>query len=249
MNDHRRLPRWIPLGWAVTLLLAMIAAAPPATAAHRHVPDGDGRIRHLNEMHYASAGSPPGTAGGMDEQYCVESHDPAYLSSSRAKSFVRETLTLLDFSKIWDGTGDWKVDLYATANPCSSYSGSTRETIEIEYHYGWNWSHIPTCGDSISNCVEFSQSNWDPNYGHTDYTKAKVYLLYRSGGRLDSVGRAFINHETGHVLGLRDPDYPTHCPGPSIMHTTYVSYGCSDWPYWYPSPRDFASVKTVMAGG
>lgn len=234
---------------SASLLLAMLASAAPAMASHHHYPDGNGWVRHLNEMHYASDGN--GQAGGMDEQYCVQSHDTSVVSNSAAKAFVRETLTGLEFSKIWDGTGDWKIDLYATANPCSSYSGDTRASIEIEYHYGHDWSHIPMCeGDpGYFNCVEFSQRTYDANYGHSDYTKAKVYLVYSSGGQLNTRGRAFINHETGHVFGLKDPDYVGHCHTPSIMHGTAVGYGCTNWTNWYPSQSDFASVKSVMAGG
>jgi len=245
----KHLPRWVPLGWAATLLLALLASAPPAAASHRHTVDQNGYILHLNEMHYASTGSDG--AGGNDEQYCVQSHDTSVVSNSSAKAFVRETLAGLDFNKIWDGTGDWKIDLWPTINPCSSYSGTTRASIEIEYHYGHDWSHIPTCGPPYGkwNCTEFAQPTYNRDYGHWDYTKGKVYLVFSSGGRLDSVGRAFINHETGHVWGLKDPDYVGDCRWASIMHTDYVSYGCTNWPYWYPSQSDFASVKTVMAGG
>jgi hypothetical protein len=248
-NSNYRPPRWIPLGWASAFLLALLVAAPPAEAAHRHVPDENGYVPHLNEMHWASAGD--NGPGGNDEQYCVQSHDTSVVGHTTARNFVRETLVGLDFDKIWDGTGNWKIDLWYTQNPCSSYSGSTRESIEIEYHYGHNWNFIPTCGGTYGyyNCVEFAQPTYNSTYGHYDYTKGKVYLVFSSGGQLNTRGRAFINHETGHIWGLKDPNYSGHCPTPSIMHGTAVGYGCTNWTAWYPSQYDFASVKTVMAGG
>lgn len=248
-----RTPRWIPLGWTAILMLALTVAAPAAPLAHAnhwHVEDANGYVRHLNNMHFASPDSPTG-GGGQDEQYCVESHDTSVVSHTRARDFVRQTLVQLDFDKIWDGTGNWRVDLWYTQNRCSYYPTSTRDTIEIEYHYGHNWNFIPNCAGDWGwfNCVEFARPTWNSTYGHSDYEKGKVYLVFSSGGRLDNVGRAFINHETGHILGLRDPNYPGHCMSPSIMHSTAVDYDCTNWTLWYPSQPDFASVKTVMDGG
>lgn len=246
-----RTPRWIPLGWTAILLLALTVAAPQAHANHWHVPDANGYVLHLNTMHFASVDPPTGGPGGRDEQYCVESHDTSRMSHTTARAFVRQTLVQLDWDKIWDGTGNWKIDLWYTQNPCSSYSSATRATIEIEYHYGHNWNFIPTCGGTWGyyNCVEFGAPVWNSTYGHWDYAKGYVYLVFSSGGRLDNVGRAFINHETGHIWGLRDPNSGTHCPAPSIMHGTAVGYPCTNWTLWYPSQPDFTSVKTVMAGG
>ncbi len=232
------IPAWTVLFWLAVFVVALVLPASPANASHRS-PD-----RHQNKFHYASAGS---SAGAQDEQYCAESHDTSQVSNSEARAFLHETLNELDFAHVWDGTGDWRLDLWVTNSNCTSYDPDTRNTIELEYHYGWDWS--ANCGPPANyyNCVVHDNPVYNPDYGHTDYVWEYVYLVFSSGGRLDNTGRAFINHETGHVLGLLDDN--GDCSQPSIMHSTVVGYGCDNWPNYWPSQSDFASVVAGMDGG
>lgn len=226
---------WVPVVWLSAFALALVIPAPAAYASH---PNGSSE-KHLRNMHYATAGS-----GGRDEQFCVESHDTSKVSHSTARAFVNQTLTQMGSGKVWDGLGNWRIDLWVTNNHCSAYDAATRDTIEIEVHYGWNWNGI--CGGDYGyyNCVVHTNAGWNPDYGHYDSRRAKVYLVFSSGGRLDNVGRAFINHEFGHVFGLADDN--GICNPASIMHSSIVGYSCGNWPNWYPSPADFQSVVALM---
>lgn len=55
--------------------------------------------------------------------------------------------------------------------------------------------------------------------------------------------RHLVNHESGHVFGLRDNDPYVSCVY-SIMHPSY--YGCpgNGNPAW-PSSNDFSTVTTI----
>lgn len=234
------LPRWVAVLWTAVVSLAMVAYAGPAQANHYSVD------RHNHNIHYNTTGTGPGQ---YDEQFCAESHDTAKVSNSSARSFVNQTLTQMGAGKVWDGLGDYRIDLWVTNNNCTAYDPATRATIELEYHYGWDWSGI--CGGSTGyyNCVVHDKPVWNPDYGHSDFAWEYTYLVFSSGGQLNDRGRAFINHESGHMFGLLDPAYSGDCRGPSIMHSSVVGYGCTNWTNWYPSPADFASVLTVMNGG
>ncbi|MEU7933423.1 MULTISPECIES: hypothetical protein [Micromonospora] len=237
-NVGERLPVWVPAMWAAVLVAALLVPAGPAHASHPN----PSSTRHLHNMHYATSGS---SAGANDEQFCVESTDTSKVSHSAARAFVKQTLTEMGSGKVWDGLGNWRIDLWATSSNCTSYPASTRNTIEIEVHYGWDWS--ARCGAPVGyyNCVEHDNPVWDAAQGHYDSQWAYVFLVFSSGGRLDNVGRGFINHEFGHVFGLADDN--GNCNPPSLMHSTVVGYGCGNWTNWYPSPSDFQSVLNVMA--
>jgi hypothetical protein len=235
-SGANRLPSWVPVLWAAVLLSTFAGPAQPAHASHPN-PSSN---RHLHTMHFATSGS--SGPGANDEQFCVESHDTAKVSHSAARSFVNQTLTQLGNS--WDGLGNWRVDLWVTNSNCSSYPQATRNTIEIEVHYGWNWNNI--CGGATGyyNCVVHDNPVWNSAHGHYDSKWAYVYLVFSSGGRLDNVGRGFINHEFGHVFGLTDDN--GNCNPASLMHSTVVGYSCGNWPNYYPSPADRQSVVNVM---
>lgn len=237
-NRGTRLPVWVPVTWVAVLLAALLVPAEPASASHPNPSPS----RHLHNIHYATSGS---SAGANDEQFCVESHDTAKVSNSAGRAFVNQTLTEMGSGRVWDGLGGWRIDLWPTSANCTSYATSTRATIEIEVHYGWDWSG--PCGGPTGyyNCVVHDNLVWDASHGHYDSQWAYVYLVFSSGGRLDTVGRGFINHEFGHVFGLADDNGV--CNPPSLMHSTVVGYSCGNWPYWYPSPADFQSVENVLA--
>jgi hypothetical protein len=217
--------------WLPAFVLALIAL--PAQAAQASDIHPDSRA-HLHNMHYAAS-----------EQFCVESHDTAKLSNSSARSFLTQTLTGLEDYKTWNGLGGGRIDLRSTLKNCTAYDATTRATIEIEVHYNWDWSSV--CGGSWGyyNCVVHDNPVWNADYGHYDSRWAYVYLVYSSGGELSDRGRAFINHEFGHVFGLMDAG---DCDPPSIMHSTLVGYGCDNWLNPWPSQADFNSVVAVMNG-
>lgn len=233
----RAVPAWVAVFWAAVVVCAVLVPATPAAASHRSVSN------HLHNFHYNSTGSGP---GANDEQYCIESHDTNQVSNAAGKDFIRQVLTGYTAGRMWDGTGGWRIDLWATSKNCTAYSSATRATIEIEVHYGWDWSG--QCGgpSGYYNCVVKDYPLWNADYGHTDYRWAYVYLVFSSGGGLDDRGRAFVNHEFGHVWGLLDDDGT--CSPPSLMHSTRVGYGCSNWQNSYPSSGDFSSVVAGMDG-
>ncbi|ASW55418.1 hypothetical protein [Plantactinospora sp. KBS50] len=235
-HSDERLPAWVPVIWVAVLLAALLVPADPARAAQPN----PSSTKHLHNMHYNSVGS---SAGTYDEQFCIESHDTSKVSNSAGRAFVNETLTQMGSGRVWDGLGDWRIDLWPTASNCTSYSASTRAGIEIEVHYGWDWSGI--CGGTTGyyNCVVHDNPVWDAAHNHYDSQWAYVYLVFSSGGRLDTTGRAFINHEFGHVFGLADD---SNCSPPSLMSSTIVGYNCSTWTNWYPSPADFQWVLGVQ---
>ncbi|HZM78968.1 MAG TPA: hypothetical protein VFC19_24835 [Candidatus Limnocylindrales bacterium] len=219
----------------VMLAAAAVLVAIPAQAAQASHANPD-PFKHLHNMHYQSV-----------EQFCVQSFDTAKVSHSSARSFVNQTLTQMGSGKVWDGLGSGRLQLHVTNNYCSAYDPTTRATIEIEVYYGWDWSGV--CGAPVGyyNCVVHDNPVFDSARNHWDARWAYVYLVFSSGGRLDNVGRAFINHEFGHVWGLADHGVgSSSCNPPSIMHSTVVSYPCTNWPYWYPSPSDFQSVLRIM---
>ena len=50
-----------------------------------------------------------------------------------------------------------------------------------------------------------------------------------------------VNHETGHILGLKDPNYYGHCTD-SVMHSKY--YGCATDRQW-PSGADRTRATNI----
>jgi hypothetical protein len=217
------------------LLPAMVAAALLVSAQTVHASDiNPDPQKHLHNMHYSAS-----------EQYCVESHDTAKLSNASARSFLTDVLTGGEDSKNWNNLGGGRINLIPTNKNCTAYEADTRATIEIEVHYAWDWSS--ECGGSWGyyNCVKHANPVWNADHGHYDSRWAYVYLVYSSGGELSDRGRAFINHEFGHVFGLMDAG---DCDPPSIMHSTLVGYGCNNWLNPWPSPADFNSVVAVMNG-
>lgn len=243
MSGYRsahRLPAWVPLLWIAVFVATLVVAAGTANASH---PNPSSQ-RHVHNIHFATSGT---TAGTHDEQFCVESHDTGKIAHSTARAFVNQTLTQMGSGKVWDGLGSWRIDLWPTNSYCSSYPQSTRATIEIEVHYGWNWNTSDKCGGPYAyyNCVVHDNPVWNATHNHWDSKWAYVYLVFSSGGRQDNTGRAFINHEFGHVFGLTDDNGV--CSPASLMHSSIVGYSCGNWPYSYPSPADRQSVVNVMA--
>jgi hypothetical protein len=204
---------------------------PKAHANHTHT--GSYQI-HISTIH-GNNGS--GAAGDLDEQYCVQSNTGS-VDVTRMGSFIQETLTAMGSSYVWDGTAGWRVDLWRAPAPCNQLDSVTRSKIGTEFQIGDSWSQ---CGAGYS-CVVHDKAVFD-GY-HTHYAWMYSYLKTSHVSGYDTRARKFINHETGHVLGLKDPSYNGHCMN-SVMHNDlYSSMGCTD-PVWYPTANDKNSVVRI----
>jgi hypothetical protein len=232
-----RVPRWLPTLSIGSLLLAL--AGLPAPAAHASHPHPSSET-HLNFQHYASAGT---TATGRDEQYCVESHNDSALSDADARAMVADTLNNQPADQRWDGLGDWRIDLWPTAQRCDAYDDSTLATIEVRVRFNTSWPN--TCGFLSSgvaaSCVRHYGLTENVDFGHWDSRRATVYMVI---GHHTGV----LNHEFGHVFGLVDPDSSSSCEPPSLMHSNSVGYFCDNWPYRWPSPADRQTVTDIIYG-
>jgi hypothetical protein len=242
MDNHtlaparQRLPRWILAGWLAIAIAGVYRFTPVAKASHSHT--GSYQI-HLANMHNNTVSSTG--PGAYDEQYCIVSYSS--LSPTTAANFIQETLTALDSSIIWDGTGNYRIDLWRTQKFCDQYTQSERDTIEIEYRIKDYWT--AECGGDIYSCVRQAGPLVDPVSGHTHFRWINSLLKTSHISGLNTRARAFINHETGHIWGLRDPSYYGDCTH-SVMHNfLYSSLGCTD-AVWYPTSSDFTSVRSVM---
>lgn len=127
--------------------------------------------------------------------------------------------TLIQQPARWDGAGGGKIDLYPTLYSCNNYS--YRGWINFEYR-SYKWAHPEKwCADNIS-CVSHYNAVWSGT-NHYDFTKEvgfidQDHVTSRSYPML-------LSHETGHMVGFRDPSYSGHCgSAPSVMHIPY--YGC-----------------------
>lgn len=231
-SDRVPLPNWIPLFWVTALLLALLALPTRAEAGSLVNPDP---AKRLHSMHYAN----------VSEQFCIESHDTSRIGNSAARSFVSTVLTGGSDSQNWDNTGGGRINLVATQKNCTAYDSDTRETIEIEVHYAEDWSGA--CGGDYGywNCTNHAESVYNADFGYWDSRWAYVDLVFSSGGQLNDTGKAFINHEFGHVFGLQ---HDAACTRPSIMYSQVVGYGCTNWQNRYPSSADFDAAVRVMNG-
>lgn len=224
----------------LSVVAALSIQAPPAAADHAWT----GPWLHLNNIHTSSPGQGP-----EDEEICVQSLSQT-ITSATGRDRVKNAFWNTGFPR-WDGlqkgdgTADWRVDLYVLDNPCTSYDSTRRSQIEAEFWWSQNngewanagWTGVPAkwCSENFS-CVQHANPVWrgGGQQPHTDYEWYYVYL------DKDVANDHNINHEMGHVLGLKDGDYT--CPD-SIMHDG--SYGCgNNRPN--PSTRDIDRVRWVV---
>lgn len=160
-----------------------------------------------------------------NEEFCVWVEDSS-IAHDTVLSRVRGTLYLDNPSEDWDGLTNNKVYFIPYFRPCPDLS--FRSDIEVEY-----WARSSGC-DGLS-CSWKEQPAYNPNTVHTDYRWA--YVRFKTSHLTSGTFwyHHTINHETGHVLGLKDPDWWGQCAD-SVMHSGV--YGCTDreWPSW--SDRD-----------
>lgn len=224
---------------ASVLAAAMVSAVggPVAMANHTHT----GSYQpHLNDMHSWTA-----YEGINDEHFCVEvisgtTHSSALASVNRA--LFSTGIPRWDLATKSDGTTNTRIDIYGKPNRCSSYSSAVRNTIDFEFHVRTSNAGIPACGSDDISCVVHDLPVRAPSGSHSDYEWAYVYM---DSDHLDS--NQLLNHEVGHVFGLRDggPNLGTGCTPPSLMHLPY--YGCPQNNFSKPTDYDISSVRTIIA--
>ena len=231
VHRRRRAARSCLLGFGIA-----IAATPGAIASHSH--DGFNQL-HISTIHDNSvlAGGP----GPLDEQYCVQSYTSG-LSSAALAGYIEDVLTRRPGQQ-WDGAAGYRVDLWRTPKLCEQYTPDERAKIGIEYQVADAWPNVPLCGNTQYSCTVLSKPTLDGSGQHQHYDWAVVHFQKRHVAGLDSRARNFINHETGHVLGLADPRFAGDCEE-SVMHNGL--YGCTQYAYVvYPTARDLASVTRI----
>ena len=168
---------------------------------------------------------------GENEDYCVWIQDGS-MNHNTAVSRIRATLYVDNPSQDWDGLASNKVYFITLWGSCPTLS--YRSTIPIEY-----WVRSNGCGGGVS-CQWFTNYRSDHG-GHNDYTYA--YVRFKTSHLNGSVAlyHHAVNHETGHILGLKDPNYYGHCVD-SVMHSKY--YGCDADRQW-PSGADRTRVTNI----
>lgn len=221
------------------LFLALALATAIAAVAHASHSHNGWYQLHISTMHdnNGTATSP----GTLDEEYCVQSHTAA-VTTTALGDFI-ETVLVKRPGQHWDGAASWKVDLWRKAKRCSDYPIAERAAIEIEYHVADAWPNVPLCGNTTYSCTVLSKPTYDPSGKHQHFDWAVIHFQARHVRALDERARNFVNHETGHVLGLADPRYPGDCQE-SVMHNAL--YNCNQFAYvTYPTARDLTSVARI----
>ncbi|NMO21487.1 hypothetical protein HPC49_31695 [Pyxidicoccus fallax] len=224
-----------------TAAFAGVRFVPTAHASYSH---NGWDQKHIATIHDnngpAGGGSGPGT---YDEEYCVMSETSA-MPVSTIGPFIQQTLTQLSFDIVWDGSADWRVDLWRAPKACNEYSTADRNNIEIEYRIRETWASV--CGGDIYACVTSVSPITDATRAHQHYKYMNVHLKREQLAALATTHRArkFINHETGHVLGLRDPVSGAECMYSVMTNDLYAHLGCTAT-VWHPTTSDFVSVRSI----
>lgn len=215
---------------ALAVLLLALSIAPwlfrvgtGAEASHSESPY---RL-HNYLMHYATTGH-----GANDEDYCVESNS-AYMTDATFLNIVRNTLTT--DGTHWDGLASWKVDLYNTGTYCLSLADDSWVEFEVYVE-----TVNTTCGDNLS-CVR----HITPHASGKHYWYENVYFDYHNIDGGSDEHHTTVNHEFGHVFGLRDPSYTGDCQnGTSVMHQ-FNYYGCGQYDIDYPTSQDISAAGSL----
>lgn len=220
----------------VIALASITAAAVVAQASHSH----NGWLQlHISTIHDNNGtATGPGT---LDEEYCIQSHT-ADVTTTALGDFIENVLTKRP-GQHWDGAAEWRVDLWRMPKRCDEYPRAARAAIEVEYHVANAWPTVPLCGNTVYSCTVLSKPTLDVTGKHQHYDWAVIHFQSRHVRALDERARNFINHETGHVVGLADPRFAGDCEE-SVMHNAL--YNCNQFAYvTYPTARDLASVMRV----
>lgn len=219
MRSPNDLKRRSALAGAVLFVIALSAAPwllwPSGEASANH-PWYTSNPKHLYYQHQDSPGH-----GSTDEDLCV---DDLGGSVGDASLFSMVYDTLLGVSPKWDmmNATDTRVDIWpvnpSSVGPCGSlYLPQIEIRVYADHPNEPSW-----CG--TSSCVDFDGAIPSVNPRHHQYS-----IVYFVGAHVPSWNvaeyRRNINHEFGHVWGLKDPDYTNQFYG-----------GCfSSWGVYYYS--------------
>lgn len=228
------IPGWILIAWFIVFGLCVTIATPTVNALHHD--HGNPRL-HNKQIHYAASGH-----SSVDEDFCTQVENGSGISESTLRSRVDDAL--LYQSAHWDGAGNWRIDMYHTASNCFDPIYGDRSAIEFQFRT----HEVPTggkwCGDGYS-CVSHYNAV-DSGFGHNDYLNEVAFLEQDHVTGTQYTWRQIVSHETGHMVGFRDPDYYGHCHSSlSIMHIPW--YGCPD-PGTGPTSADLSTLVHIMDG-
>ncbi len=206
-----------------TLIILMFLSTSLAYASH---PYNDPGGRHMKSLHSSTD----------SEYWCADVTNTSRVTLTTAN----DTLwTVLNDSTGWDQLSDkvWFVGSYSESGSCSEFSSSylaTRVFRYIVYNWPEDFSGGSTQQISCStNCVTRSNPTYVNNHNHYDYG-----VMNLKHTAISTTSTHTINHETGHILGLKDGDGT--CTPVSIMHS--VAYGCSTNPA-KPTSSDISAVN------
>jgi hypothetical protein len=184
-------------------LFAWAAFLTPAVQAHHPHPSP----LHIGTIHSADH--------TQHEEYCVWVTDGS-MSHSTALTRINNTLYNDNPSQDFDGLSGNRIYFSPFGDPCPNYSSEIRQQIETEYQI--KSGGFSQCGGTA--CVGLDSPYWNGAVGHNDYRWAYAYFPTSRINGGSATYHHVIGHETGHVLGLKDPDYSGHCLGNvSIMHS------------------------------
>jgi|GEM_PF-1810779 len=183
---------------SLLVVVAAVAAAAPwmfsAAPADANHPWYTTDSKHLTSQHSASTGH-----GQWDEDFCVDDLTGA---TGDATAYAMVYDAVLSQWPRWDlmSGSEFRVDIYgidvSSTGPCGSINITD---AEIRY-----WINSSAC--SPRSCALHAGPN--PAFSPKHYDFFNVHLLagHTPPGNPTEY-RKNINHETGHVWGLKDPDY------------------------------------------
>jgi hypothetical protein len=190
---------------------------------------------------------------GAAEQFCVMIRDGT-MDLATAYNRVSATLTGDNPPEDWTAIDSLGRIALSGNGGTSCDADPNRAQIEIEYRvgdYGCPPLSIPD-----QSCAIPEVQYMDGTSGHKEW---RYFIVYVKTAHLNGAVALYhhvVNHETGHVLGLRDggPQQPVPGPNPcqfSIMHPDY--YGCNGTGGWpnngqpeWPTSSDRTSVLSLL---
>lgn len=210
-------------------LLAFPWVAWPVEDASANHPWFTSDPKHLYYEHWDSAGH-----GTLDEDFCADDLSGS-IGDANLYNMVYDTF--ISQSPRWDrmNGSDYRVDLWGidvnSVGPCGAIDLSTVE-LQVRASDPGSW-----CGSSTS-CVDFAVPV--PTVSPRHFQQG---IMYMAGAHVPlsnpSEYRRNINHEAGHIWGLKDPDFVNQYSG-----------GCfASWGVGYYSVMHQYSVYCNTSGG
>lgn len=198
--------------------------APSVSASHWTQP-----LSHIKNVHNLDGDA----AASSKEEYCVRTTGSS-LDWATELSRIRNILIYENPTEDWDGTGNWKIDIWTeTSAPCDQLSEARRNEVEIEYRI---MDTVPVCGGT--SCAVAAGPHFDSRSQHQEYYWYNIYLRTAAYNQSDFNRHWLVNHETGHAFGLSDGTCPMDT---SIMHYQNGSCINKQW----PTSQDRSSVANL----